>query len=106
MLAQNVLGNVHKLHTAATEYSRCASQASVIREIYDELSDQERDVVRRGRNANSGYVPKNADVTEYRYATGFEALIGYLYIHREYDRLNYILNLAAQKVSARVGGIK
>ena len=101
MLAHNAKSSVHKLHMEATDHVRCDSQADVIHGIYDELSEPERNVVRRGRNAHSGYVPKNADVSDYRYATGFEALLGYLFMRGEFDRLNYILELAAYKVSAR-----
>ena len=99
MLAQHVSGNVHKLHLEATKHARCASQADVIRSIYDELTEHEQSIVRRGRNAHSGYVPKNAIVSEYRYATGFEALLGYLFMCRNFNRLSYILNLAAQRVA-------
>ena len=103
MLTQNIGGGVHKLHMEATRYVRCSSQSDVIHAIFDELTEQERDVVRRGRNAHSGYVPKNANVTEYRYATGFEALLGYLFMKRSSDRLLYILRLAAQKVTGLDG---
>lgn len=101
MIAQNIAGNVHKLHTKATEYARSESQADVIKHIFDELTESERDIVRRGRNVSSGYVPKNASVTEYRYATGFEALLGHLYLNREFDRLDRVLHLAAQRVADR-----
>jgi len=102
MLAARIAGSVHKLHVEATEYSRCGSQADVIKNIEDKLTEHERDIVRRGRNANSGYIPKNASVTEYRHATGFETLIGYLYLSRDYGRLNQILGYAAQRVGERI----
>ena len=105
-LVSNVDSSVHKLHTEATEYVRCESQADVIRNIYDMLSEKERSIVKRGRNAHSGYVPKNADVVEYRYATGFESLLGYLYMSREFDRLDYILDLALKRVTERKGNEK
>jgi len=60
----------------------------------DVLNDEELDIVRRGRNAKSGTVPKNANVADYRYATGFESLIGYLYLKKRYKRLMYILEIA------------
>ena len=101
MLARGVAGSVHKLHTEATSYSKCASQADVARFIYDRLSIEEQDVVRRGRNTNSGYVPKHADVSEYRHATGFEALIGYLHLNGDNKRLNEILNMAVERVNSR-----
>ena len=100
-LARGVTGSVHKLHTEATAYSRCSSQADVVRHIFDNLSKTEQDVVRRGRNAHSGYVPKNADVSEYRHATGFEALLGYLYLGGEFERLDQILKSAAERVYSR-----
>jgi ribonuclease-3 family protein len=58
------------------------------------LDDEELDIVRRGRNAKSGTIPKNANVTDYKYATGFESLIGYLYLKKRYERLMYILEIA------------
>ena len=106
MLASSVKGNVHRLHTEATEYARCASQADVIRSIFDTLTEHEQDVVRRGRNTHSGYVPKNANVAEYRYATGFEALLGFLFLNRDFDRLNYILQSATRRVGTRRVGTR
>ena len=93
-----VKGNVNKLHRTATGYSKSASQADVVHHILDMLTEKEHDIVRRGRNARSGYVPKNANVTEYRYATGFEALLGYLYLTGEVERLIDILNSAVKWV--------
>ena len=101
MLAGSLNGSVHKLHTRATGYVRCDSQAEVLHNIYEILSEQERDIVRRGRNAHSGYVPKNASIADYRYATGFESLLGYLLLSGELDRLDYILTLACKDVAER-----
>ena len=101
MLAQSISGNVNKLHIEATKHACCASQADVVHSIYGELTEFEQNVVRRGRNAHSGYVPKNASVSEYRYATGFEALIGYLFLCRDYNRLSCILKLSIQRVATR-----
>ena len=98
-LARRVEGSVHKLHVEATKYVRCASQSDVAHSIANDLTEREREIIRRGRNAHSGYVPKNANVTEYRYATGFEALLGYLFITCDFSRLKYILETAEQKVS-------
>ena len=84
-------GNVNKLHRAATSYVRSGSQARIAKDVSEILDDKEKDILRRGRNAHSGYVPKNAVVSEYRYATGFEALIGYLYLKGNIERLMEIL---------------
>jgi ribonuclease-3 family protein len=101
MLTRQTIGSVHKLHLEATEFARSASQADVIHNIYDSLTEPERDIVRRGRNISSGYVPKNANIAQYRYATGFEALLGFLYMNGEIDRLIYILNMAVNRVAIR-----
>ncbi|MDR3119979.1 MAG: ribonuclease III [Clostridiales bacterium] len=98
---------VHKLHVAATRYARSASQAGVVHSLRGILTERESDIVRRGRNAHSGYVPKNANVAEYRYATGFEALLGYLYLSGQLPRLLEILARAAdqvERVSPDAGG--
>ena len=72
--------NPHKLHLEATNYVKAKAQADTLSRIYDELTQEEQDVVRRGRNAENHHLPKNANVTDYMYATAFEALIGYLYL--------------------------
>ncbi|HOO12932.1 MAG TPA: ribonuclease III, partial [Bacillota bacterium] len=70
------------------------SQSDIIHGIWDNLNENERAVVKRGRNAKSGTSPKNADVVHYRYATGFETLVGYLFLAGETERLLYILEKA------------
>ena len=82
----------HKLHIETIKYVKAKSQAEFLQKIYDELTDEEKDIVRRGRNAESHHLPKNANVQEYMYATAFEALIGYLYLTKKFGRLKEILN--------------
>jgi ribonuclease-3 family protein len=94
MLATNEKGNVNKLHRAATGYVKSGAQAKIARDVSEILNDKEKDILRRGRNVQSGYVPKNAVVTEYRYATGFEALLGYLYLSGSIERLIEILKFS------------
>lgn len=89
---------VHKLHTSSIKFVKAKAQSDIIHFMDDKLSDEEKDIVRRGRNAKSGTVPKNADITEYKYATGFEALVGYLYLKGRYERLDEIFNLCVEKV--------
>ncbi len=90
--------SVHKLHKQSVEYVKAKAQSDIIHRITDSLSQDELDIVKRGRNAKSGTIPKNADPIEYKYATGFEALIGYLYLKKDFKRLTDILNLSANKV--------
>ncbi|MCX7748270.1 MAG: Mini-ribonuclease 3 [Clostridia bacterium] len=91
--------SVHKLHRKATDYVKAKAQADVIHKIMETLSLEEADIVRRGRNAKSGTIPKNADVVEYKYATGFEALIGYLYLKNDFQRLMEILKLSVSMLN-------
>lgn len=82
---------VHKLHTETVKYVKSHSQSQFIKKIESELSEEESYFFKRGRNAKSGTVPKNSDLVEYRFATGFEALIGFLYMTEQTKRLDYIL---------------
>jgi len=88
---------VHKLHQQATMYVKAKAQNDIIHRIEQMLTEEESAVYKRGRNAKSGTVPKNADMNEYRHATGFEALIGYLYLSGNMERLETLLNLAVEK---------
>lgn len=89
---------VHKLHRKAVHFVKAKAQSDVIHGILDNLTPEEQNIVRRGRNAKSGTIPKNADVTEYKYATGFESLLGFLFLKREYTRLIEILKMAVSEV--------
>jgi len=84
---------VHTLHIQSTRFVKAKAQSDIIHNIMDRLTEEEMAVVKRGRNAKSGTVPKNADITDYRYATGFEALIGYLYLYENYQRLDEIMSM-------------
>ncbi|MFY9175152.1 MAG: ribonuclease III domain-containing protein [Peptococcia bacterium] len=82
---------VHNLNQDAANLVRASSQADFLRRLEPVLSEEEKDIARRGRNAKSGTVPKNADLQQYRIATGFEALIGYLFLDKQEERLQYLL---------------
>lgn len=81
----------HKLHIEAIKYVKAKNQAEKLNEIYETLTDEEKDIVRRGRNTQNHHLPKNSNVQEYMYATAFEALIGYLYLTKQNTRLKEIL---------------
>ena len=81
----------HKLHIEAIKYVKAKSQAEKLNEIYENLTDEEKDIVRRGRNTQNHHLPKNSNVQEYMYSTAFEALIGYLYLTKQNTRLKEIL---------------
>lgn len=84
----------NKLHKLAIHYVKAAAQAGSVHAIMDKLSEEEIAVYKRGRNAKSATVPKNADVAQYRMATGFEALLGFLYLGGRAERLREVMTLA------------
>lgn len=85
LLKQNL--SVNQLHKAATKYVKAEGQSEIIHNLEDVLSETEKKIVKRGRNAKTKTSPKNADIIDYKYATGFEALFGYLYLMGEDKRI-------------------
>ena len=83
-------GKVQQLHRMAVKYVQASRQAEIVHMWDPKLTDDERDVVRRGRNAKGG-MSHRGDVLEYRYSTGLEALIGYLYLTGQKERLEALL---------------
>lgn len=90
-LVSNTLLKPHKLHIESIKYVKAASQAKILHNLMDILTDEEKEIVRRGRNTKNHHLPKNANVAEYSYSTAFEALIGYLYLTKQEKRLQEIL---------------
>ena len=82
----------HSLHIQAIKKVKASSQAETLNKIYEELTEKEKEIVRRGRNAENHHLPKNANVQDYMYATAFEALIGYLYLTKQNTRLKEIFD--------------
>jgi len=82
----------HKLHIESIKYVKAQAQAKMLEKLQDILTDKEKEIVRRTRNTENHHVPKNADPTDYMYATAFEGLIGYLYLSGQNERLDEILN--------------
>lgn len=79
LIHASAAGN-HTLHLRSAERVNAAAQAAAYRAVEPQLTEAERDIWRRGRNAHSGVVPRHASAADYRAATGFEALVGYLYL--------------------------
>lgn len=78
---------VNKLHKRSSALVKAETQANIIKKIEENLTDEEESVYKRGRNAKSNTVAKNATMVDYRMATGFEALIGYLYLKEDFGRI-------------------
>ena len=92
-LVNNSNAKPHKLHIESIKYVKAKAQANILDKIYDSLTEEEKDIVRRGRNTENHHVAKNSNVAEYAKATSFEALIGYLYLMKRDERLSQILML-------------
>ncbi|MDX9917654.1 MAG: ribonuclease III domain-containing protein [Gudongella sp.] len=84
--------NAKLLHKNATGYVSASSQAELLHEFYEMLDDDEKKVVLKGRNAKTNTSPKNADLIDYKYATGLECLFGYLYLLGNDKRLAELFN--------------
>lgn len=86
-----------KLHKESIQYVNAAFQAQMIRELLPVLTEDETSVFKRGRNAHSSHSPKNQSDADYRYATGLEALYGYLYLCGNTERIKEIFELSTYK---------
>ncbi len=86
-----------KLHKAATKIVKAETQALMIEAVKENLTEEELAVYKRGRNAKAVTRAKNATMSEYRRATGFEALMGYLYLKGEMERMIELIHLGTEK---------
>lgn len=91
-IVNNSREQVNKMHRKTVKYVSAKAQAKIIENIMEELTEKEIDIFKRGRNAVANTIPKNTDVVTYKIATGFESLIGYLYMAKDKDRLQYLIN--------------
>ena len=96
LIRQNINKKVNDLHKLAIQYSKAKAQATIIHELQDELTEEEMRIFKRGRNQKPHTSPKNADIIDYKCATGFEALIGYLYLSEDQERIEYIIQKSIQ----------
>lgn len=93
---------VNKLNADASRYAKAGTQSAIIEKIMDSLSEEELSVYKRGRNAHSYTKAKNATSGDYRRATGFEALIGYLYLEQEFDRIMELVRMGFDAVGGKL----
>ena len=84
---------VKQLHKHAVAFVSAKAQCASLMKIADMLSETEQDIVRRGRNSKTTSSPKNVSIVDYRHATAFEVLIGYLYLSGQMQRLYDIIKL-------------
>ena len=93
-LANTTNFNQNKMNLLSINYVSAKSQAYILSKLVEEefITDEEKDIVRRGRNAKPHHLPKNSSISDYSHATAFETLVGYLFLTKKEDRLKEILN--------------
>ena len=95
---------VQKLHQETSTYVQAAAQSKMMRTMQNALTEEEHAVYKRGRNAKSVSPAKNQSVTDYRRATGFEAVIGYLYLKKEYKRIVDLVKVGLESLEEKTDG--
>ena len=101
-LVRNSREVANKLHLKTIKYVSAKAQEYIINNLYEIFTEEEKEVYRRGRNANATTIPKNTDVVVYKKATGFEAVIGYLYLTKQKRRLEDIIRESIRIISERI----
>ena len=97
-------GNTHvdRLNKRASNLAKAATQSQIIGAIMERLTEEEVTIYKRGRNAKSYTSAKNASINDYRRATGFEALIGWLYLKGDFERMTEIIRMGFEAIGADV----
>lgn len=93
---------VNELHKRAVKYVQAGVQAAMIEALGDELTAEEEAVYKRGRNAKSHTSAKNASIQDYRKATGFETLMGFLYLTGQTERMLYLIKTGITKAGLQI----
>ena len=83
----------HELHIKSVKYVKAKAQAETLKKLETILTEEVKEIVRRGRNTQTHHIAKNASMQDYMYATAFEALIGYLYLTKQDNRLFEIMKM-------------
>ena len=89
---------VQKLHQKTSSYVQASAQSKMMRTMQEHLTEEEHAIYKRGRNAKSVSPAKNQSITDYRSATGFEALLGYLYLKKEWKRMLELVKIGLDSI--------
>ena len=89
--------SANQLHRQTSKIVKAASQSAMVEKILPHLTKEEEAVYRRGRNAKSGTMAKNATMADYRRATGFEAVMGYLYLKNDFSRMIELVKIGMEE---------
>ena len=90
---------VQKMHKETSSYVQASAQSKMMRTIQEHLTEEEHGIYKRGRNAKSVSPAKNQSITDNRRATGFEALMGWLYLKREWKRMADLIKIGLDHLS-------
>ena len=98
-LANTTNLNPHKMHVESIKYVKAGAQSKAVKKLIetDFLTDDDKEIVRRGRNTQNHHLPKNASLEDYAYSTGFEALIGYLFLNKKEERIKEVIEQIIKK---------
>lgn len=105
-LLSHGLAKSQELQKEAVRFVSANAQAEFVRILQPALTEEERDIIRKGRNCKSRNIPKNSSVSQYRYSTGLEALIGQLYLRGEAARLTEIMKIIFEEMEKRVSDVE
>ena len=92
---------VHRLHEETSSYVQASAQSRMMRAMQPHLTEEEHAIYRRGRNTRSVSAAKNQTITDYRRATGFEALVGYLFLKKRYARLMQLVTIGLDSLEEK-----
>lgn len=98
ILVEKGNAQVNKLHKRASRLVKASAQSAMIEKLKPYLTEEERGVFKRGRNAKAATMAKNATMSDYRRATGFEALMGYLYLTEQWERMLELMKTGIREV--------
>jgi cysteine--tRNA ligase len=97
MLVNKANKPVNKLHKESSSFANAKTQSKFAQILCEHLSEEELRIYKRGRNTHSHSVAKNASIGDYRQATGFEALLGYLYLQKRHDRIKELIYICLKE---------
>lgn len=89
----------NELHKLSTKFVRASFQATLYDKVYDFLTDSEKEISKRARNAKINTLPKNASLSEYKKATSFEAIIGWCYLRQDFSRIKWFYDFVLQDLN-------
>lgn len=103
LVVEKGIKKTNRLHQEAVKLVRAEAQAKLARLIEPDLTAEEADVLRRGRNTKTGHVPVNVSPVIYRHSTGWESLIGFLYLTKRHERIEQLIQLGIQRLLLEEG---